>query len=218
MVLGAIVGVGFLLIAVVIAYAIFQPVFAGLIDEATDFYTATQLKPKVGQNETICNLQVIVGADLVQDINIGIPLIDSKPFVQIAEQNIRTQWFDCFKFASFPTANLIDFQYTNPDPLVILFALDFELVTSIELIDANDSAQKVTPATQKWLKRTIHFSQGDIVNTPKAVNMQFVVTKIPQRDFNLEIVYEAGFITGINDLNSGEPFVTKVCANGTTFC
>jgi len=218
MVLGAMVGVGFLIVAVIVAYAIFQPVFAGLIDEATGFFTGTQFKPKVGQNETICNLQVTVSADLKQDINIGLPLIDSKPFVEIAESDIRTQWFDCFKFSSVTPADLIDFQYTNPDPLVILFAFDFELETSIALIDASDSAQRVDSLTQKQLSRTIHFSAGDIVNTPKAVNMQFVVTKIPQRDFILEVFYEAGFITGINDLNSGEAFVTKVCANGTTLC
>ena len=218
MVLGKVVGVGFLLVTILVAYAVFQPVFAGLIDEASGFFTGTQLKPKIGIDETICNLQVIVVADLRQDINIGLPLIDSKPFVQIVENNIRTQWFDCFEFSAFPTANLIDIQFTNPDPLVILFALDFDLETSIALIDKNDSAQKVDSRTQKQLSRTIHFSAGDIVNTPKSVNMEFVVTKIPQRDFILEIVYEAGFITGINDLNSGEAFVTKVCANGTNLC
>lgn len=205
------VAIAFLILAVVIAIALIPDLFDGLLDNAGEFYTATKLKPKVGVDEVICDLRVNVNANMVQDINIGLPLIDSKPKIAINQANSHTyDWFNC-KFASQYTPFDLLNQGDVPQQNVILFPFDTRLNTKIAIIDAVDSTQRVDSILQPHLERFIPFNGGSIVATPFDVSMEYVISDIPVRNYKLEIFYEADFITGINNQNLGSPYIAQIC-------
>ena len=213
MVLGAIVGVGFLLVVILIAYAVFQPVFAGLIDSATGFFTATQLKPKIGVDDIICDLRVKTFAKLDQTLPF------SELFIRIDPNNTHDfNWFNCFQFSNFPNAQLIDLQFKNPQPLDF-FTFGGETISGqIVLRDANDPTQKVDAFTQPQLKRSVLISEdAGIIPTPFNMDIEYVVTNIPKRDFTLEIYYGREIFTD-RTLDVGKPIIAKICANGSKLC
>ncbi len=206
MVLGAIVGVGFLILMILLAIAIVPSVFAGLIDNVTGFFTATELLPTVGGNETICDLRIKTIAFLDQRGILGETI-----FVSISNAKpIEFQYFDCFSQATFPTSALIDFGAKNPDPLAFITLGGEKIHGEIVLRDKNDPTQKVDAFTQPQMRRSITISEGaGIIATPLDISIEFVVTNIPLREYTLEIYYGRQ----INNLDAGEPLITTISGN-----
>lgn len=202
------------LAVIVVVLFVFAPeMVEGLIDSVTGTYSATQLLPRVGSDEIICDLRVEIDADLIQDLNTGIILIDSKPYVQI--NDVDTQYFNCVAFSNVSALDLVDFNHLSGvgNELSVLFATPLNLETSISLVDATDASQQVTSATQPQLKVIESFDVGQVINTPYDVSRTFVVTDIPARQFNLEIVYDnSQLITGIENLEHGKPYIHVIPA------
>lgn len=196
-----------LMVVILISYAVFQPVFAGLIDNATGFFTATQLKPRVSQDEFICDLRIKVFADL--DTR---GLLGTDTFVKIDPQNShKYNYFDCVTQSQFSPASLLDFGIRTSNGLQTLDIITWGGETihmEIVLRDTSDPTQKVDAFTQPQLFQEIKLSESaGILKTPLAIDTEFVVKNIPLRDYDLEIF--AG--RDINDLGAGRPFIAKIC-------
>jgi len=195
---------------IVVVLFVFAPeLVEGLIDDLTGTYSATQLLPRVGSDEIICDLRVQIDADLIQDFNV--PIIGSQPYVKI--NDVDTQYYNCVASSNVSTLDLLDFNHLSgvSNELSVLFVTPQNLETSIKLIDATDSSQQVTSATQPQLKIVESFDVGQSINTPYDVSRTFVITDIPARTFNLEIFYEnSALITGIENLEHGKPYIHTV--------
>ncbi len=202
--------IGLAVIAVIL-FTVAPSVFAGLIDEGANLYTATQLQPKANSNEIICDLRITTDVDLTQDINTGILIVDSKP--EFTVNSIDTEWFDCYRQNNFPTNALVNLNHLNDfTQLSFLTAVEGSVTSKIRLIDSTDSNQQVDWNLQKQLKKTENFPPATY-STPLPVDQTFVVTNIPARDYNLELHID-GFFFGstFDEVNGkiGQPYTDKV--------
>jgi len=196
-----------LMVLILIFYAVFQPVFAGLIDSATGFFTATQLKPRVTEDEIICDLRIKVFADLDTK-----GFLQEQTFIKIDPQNShRYNYFECATKSQFSPASLLDFGIRSSNAFQTLDIVTWGGETihmEIVLRDSSDPTQKVDAFTQPQLFQEIKLSEEfGILKTPLALDTEFVVKNIPLREYNLEIF--AG--REINDLGAGKPFKAKIC-------
>jgi len=196
------------LAVIIVVVAIFAPSlfdnFFQAIDTANGVFTATQLTPRIGQDEIICDLRVKVNAELVQGF--GILGVGDSPFIQIDKDNSHTyEWFECSATSVISALDLADFDVQNPQ-LLDFFSFGGETIaTEIVLRDSNDNTQKVDAFTQPQMRRLIQLQEG-LISTPLDMSMEFVVKNIPTRDYTLEIYY--GRI--INGMDAGEPFITSI--------
>jgi len=206
--------IGFFLIALVIAFSIFETVFAGLIDGATGFFTATQLQPRVGTDEVICDLRIKTLADLDQTLPF------STIFTRIDPNNSHEwNYFECEFASQFPIASLLDIEDRFTE--LQLQALDIvtfggeTISVEIVLLDANDPTQKVDAFTQPQMRQQILLStEFAILPTPFNVDQVFVVKNIPVREYQLQIFYGREIFVDRpirETLDAGEPFITKIC-------
>ena len=196
-----------ILIMIAILYSTFQPVFAGLIDKGTGFFSATQLKPRVTEDEVICDLRVKVFADLeVRGLLLNDVYVKIDP-----EHSHQYNYFECATVSQYAPLNLLDLdkRYTDFLHQLDIVVLGGETVhLQIVLRDTKDPTQKVDAYTQPQLLREIKISEGaGLVPTPFGLDTEFVVKNIPLRNYDLEIY--AG--KKINNLEFGQPFVTKIC-------
>ena len=142
-------------IALVVIFVFAPSALGGLIDNTSGFYQATQLKPRIGADEVVCDLKIEVEQKLT-DSDIFF-LFDSKPVQEVID--IDVQYFNCFQFSQ---ASFIDYFDTNH--LNQLALLDFavaipqELTTEVKIIDATDSSQLVSYELQDNLKQKDEFS------------------------------------------------------------
>jgi hypothetical protein len=203
---------GFFIIALVIGFSTFSPLFTGLIDEASGFFVDTQLKPEPESNEAICDLRVKVFADLDQT------LAFSEFFVRISPIDSHNySWDDCHASGNFPLGSLLDLG-TRFEPLAIATGEVIE-TACITIVDAKDPSQKVTPVTNPKLCRDITVTRGATLSLalPFNVDAEFVINNIPLREYDLEIVYQGRDIAITESgertisLNANEPYITKIC-------
>ncbi len=161
-------------IALVVIFVFAPSALAGLVDDTSGFFTATQLKPRIGADEVICDLRIEVEQKLT-DSDIFF-LIDTQPVQEIVD--IDTQWFNCFQFSQ---ASFIDYFDTNH---IQASLLDFAVATP----------QTITTE----IKQSDSFGIGEIINTPYDNTKTFVVSDIPARDFILEIRHnsQTGLLAG----------------------
>lgn len=198
-------------IALVILFVFAPSALAGLIDGSTGYFTATQLQPKIGQDEIICDLRVEVNAEMV-DSDIFF-LIDEKPHVRI--NSVTPEYFDCFAKSAPNTMSLLNFNHLHGmSELDVLIFTPQVLTSDIKLIDSNDGSQQVSSALQPQLKHSRTFQSGEIIDTPFNISETFVVTNIPARQYVLEINYnsQTGLISGIDGKSLGQPYITTVPA------
>lgn len=212
-------GLVFLIIVVMIAFAYLSPLLTG-IGNASGYYTATQLKPRVGQDETVCDLRIKVKANLETSSILGQELgIDdnsnpfpAKVFVTINKNNPyeKPDWFNCQVASQYNSYDLLgeyNFDFSQYD----FFSIGGEKIHGeIVLRDINDHSQKVDAFTQSQLRREILLPAG-IVDTPLDISLEYVVNHIPLRQYQLEIYYGRE----INNMDAGVPIITKICSNGT---
>jgi len=208
--------VGFFIIALVIGFSTLSGFFTDLIDDASGFFTATELKPKPEVNEIICDLRVKVFASL----DMTLPL--STLFARIDPNNSH-EWtyFECFSEGNFPLTAQLDFG--KPSEIQGLDFLTFggETVTvQIVLRDAKDPTQKVDAFTQPQLRREVPISEDfGIIATPFNIDSEFVVKNIPLREYDLQIFIGREIFVGEpirETLDSGEAFETKICDQFST--
>lgn len=207
--------IGFFLIALVIAFSIFEPAFAGLFDSATGFFTATQLQPRVGADEIICDLRIKTLADLDQTLPF------STIFTRIDPNNSHEwNYFECEFASQFPLGSLLDIEDRFREfQLQVLDIVTFggeTISVEIVLLDANDPTQKVDAFTQPQMRQQILLStEFAILPTPFNVDQVFVVKNIPVREYQLQIFYGREIVVGEPfagiSLGAGEPFITKIC-------
>lgn len=200
--------IGFFIIAFVIGFSTFSGAFASLIDEATGFFTDTNLKPKPEGNEIICDLRVKVFADLDQTIAF------SEFFIRIdPEDSHNYTYFECFSQSELSLLALLDFDLSFDQLTQQAFLVsDLTETACISIVDSTDPTQKVTPNTQPNLCRDIFIGkQFEIVPIPNNVDAEFVIKNIPLREYNLEIVYQNREIFGDVTLSANEPFIGKIC-------
>jgi len=201
------------LAVIFVVVAIFAPSvfdsFFSAIDHANGLYTATNLLPRVGQDEILCDLRVKVNAELVQGV--GLFGVGDQPYVEIKSFTADNyDWFECHATSTISALDLADFDVPVPikvDELDFITIGEEKTHSEIVLRDSSDSTQKVDAFTQPQLFRDIQISSGaGVVSTPLDMSVEFVVKNIPARDYTLEIYY--GRI--INDLPAGEPFLTTI--------
>jgi len=205
-IIAGLIGIAIFIVILLIAYAVFEPLITGIIDKANGLITATELKPRALGGETICDLRVKVFAEITQDFGIG------SPEITMDKNNaFEATWFDCFGQSNPSPASLIDLDLRFSNLRFSL--LDFvtlggeKIHAEIVIRDANDPTQKVDAFTQPQLRRVVFSSDGiSIIKTPLNVNVEFVITNIPQREYDLEIYYGRP----INDMGAGEPFIGKI--------
>lgn len=174
-----------------------------VIDKANGYFTATQLTPRANVDETICDLRVKVFAQVTQDLGI------LSPEITIDKNNVRSyEWFECESSSRINALYLSDWdlELENISKFDFISFGGESISTEIVLRDKNDSTQKVDAFTQPQMKRLIQIEQG-IIKTPLDASMEFVVKNIPERDYILEIYYGRA----INDMDAGEPFISKIC-------
>jgi len=192
--------------------AVAPSVFAGLIDDATGFFTATKLKPRVGQDEIICDLAVHVRVRADQDPLLFVNFGELTFFM--SDKDVTYTWFECERFSTFSTAKLIDIDNKIDFNQFILVNLEVKTKINIALIDKNDASQRVTHDTQKWLEKILivpaQLSIGSLI-----LETDFVVTNIPQREYFLNVVIEE---YSINEFEHNDPFTVTVCQFGFGTC
>ena len=203
--------VGFFIVALVIGFSTISSIFTNLIDDASGFFTATELKPKPTVDEVICDLRVKVFADL----DMTLPL--TTLFARIDPNNSH-QWtyFECFSEGNFPvTAQLDLFEPSEIQGLDFLILGGETVSVEIVLRDANDPTQKVDAFTQPQLRREVPLGDDfGIVATPFNIDSEFVVKNIPLREYKLEIFIGREIFVGEpirQTLDAGEPFETRIC-------
>ncbi len=203
--------VGFFIIALVIGFSTLSGFFTDLIDDASGFFTATELKPKPEVNEIICDLRVKVFADL----DMTLPF--STLFARIDPNNSH-EWtyFECFSQGNFPAIAQLDFGKPSEIQGLDFLTLGGETVSvMIVLRDANDPTQKVDAFTQPQLRREVPLGEDfGIIATPFSIDSEFVVKNIPLREYDLEIFIGREIFVGEpirETITAGDPFVTKIC-------
>jgi len=191
-------------LVLLVGWATFSPIIFGLFDDVTGFYTATQLQPRITGGETICDLRIKVFADLTQDFGIG------SPEITIDRNNaFDFDFFECFSSSEVNSLELIDFDKRINFVQQSFISFGGEVIhAEIVLRDANDPTQKVDAFTQSQLRRAIEIPAG-LIPTPFNMDVEFVVTNIPLRDYNLEIFYGRP----INNMDVGEPFLATISGN-----
>lgn len=202
---------GFFIIALVIGFSTLSGFFTDLIDDASGFFTATELKPKPQADEIICDLRVKVFADL----DMTLPL--TTLFARIDPNNSH-EWtyFECFAQGNFPAIAQLDLGKASEIQGLDFLTLGGETVgVQIVLRDANDPTQKVDAFTQPQLRREVPLGEDfGIVATPFNIDSEFVVKNIPLREYNLEIFIGREIFVGEpirQTLSAGEAYSTKIC-------
>lgn len=198
-----IAAIGFVIIGLVVAYAMFEPAFAGLVDTATGLYTATQLQPRVGADEIICDVRISITAALTSD-----PLkLNSPQFIRINEINgVQSEFFDCHNFSEFPLFSFVDAGARIDQFTVISFGQTIPV--ELTLRDRNDPTQKVDKFTQPSLAGSVEIPPTFTLNQVDA-SIEFVVTNIPLREYNAEIIY-VGFPINDDELPFSTPAVFPI--------
>lgn len=206
---------GIVVAGLIILFVFAPSAFAGLVDSASGFYTATQLQPRVGSNEIICDLRVDIDATMT-DSNIFF-LIDSKPEIQI--NSIDAEYFECYATSEVNALNLMNVNHLHGLTLLDVAIFTPQVITTeIKLIDSTDASQQVTKELQNQLQQVTTFNSGDIIDTPFDMSKTFVVTNIPARNYDLYVEYntQTGIIAGSvydgQKINLGQAVVIKVPA------
>ena len=195
--------VGFLLIALVVAFSFFGGEFDNLADRLKGQAQAVQVEPNA-DGEIVCDLAIKVNAsledDLFKGLHIRIDPNDSKQY----------QWY-----CQFPPvgASLVNYDL-NPNAF---FLAGEKIHVELVLRDKSDPTFKYDANNIKYQMMfreiTITDTTG-IVPTPIDMSREFYIPNVVHDDYDLEIYY--GRV--INDLEVGKPLITDLCEAGKSSC
>lgn len=188
---GALIAIAVILVVAGIFWAILSPIVFGLINTATGFFTATQLTPRIGVDETVCDLHVVVNGRADQDLFVNFGTFG----FFLDNTDITTTWFDCFKISEFPTFELIDLEARQDLTGFVLAIVEQKRDVNIELVDAGDATQRVDYLTQPQLRKSLTIP-AQISISAYTFEIDFIVSNIPLRDYILRVTFEESQING----------------------
>ena len=164
--------------------------------------------------ENLCDLKVTVYGKLVDAL---------RPSIKIDTSNAKSyEWFNCSPVTKLSLLSLWDIGLDDPvvqKPgwnAMHLPLQDFLFVTE-ETIHAQivlkSGPYKVDAVTQPTLKKELKIPAG-ILPDNYDLRVTYVVTNIPDRDYDLEIYYGRN----INNLGAGVPLLDKICKSTKSEC
>lgn len=204
---GIIIGLAVIGITLLLGWGLIAPIAQGLLNNVTNTYTSTQLLPRVGEDEIICDLKLSIPAELTSN-----PLKFNSPhYIVIDVTKVGANFFDCHNFSNFPTLSLLDYGIKTQQ-LGQLTVVSFGESIDVELTlrDTNDSTQKVDKFTQPALATKVKIPATFSLNSVDA-SVEFVVTNIPLRNYNAEVIYK-GFPINDDEAPFGAPYIFSIDA------
>lgn len=210
-----------------VVLAIFGQQFLGqavdTTNSALEFYKlltdANKVKITPNEGERLCDISITVYGELTETLPLT-PL-----FVRIGDKTNHPEgksytWFDCHDAKKVPALSLFDIGLEDPvvqqspDLTKLKEQAIFLTQTKIHVqIVLKSGPYKIDAVTQPSLKKEIIIPAGD-VPLPIDVRALFVISNIPERDYTLEVYYGRE----INNMDAGQPWITKICRVGLTTC